>query len=40
LWWALADRQSLALADRLVHHSLLTSVQASGACLQRFSHNG
>lgn len=36
---ALADRHSLVLADRLIHHSLLTGVRASGARLQRFSHN-
>ncbi len=36
---ALADRRSLVLADRLIHHSLLVGVQASGARLQRFRHN-
>jgi 8-amino-7-oxononanoate synthase len=36
---ALADRQSLVLADRLIHHSLLAGVRASGARLQRFAHN-
>jgi 8-amino-7-oxononanoate synthase len=36
---ALADRHSLVLADRLIHHSLLTGVRASGAALQRFRHN-
>jgi len=36
---ALADRHSLVLADRLIHHSLLTGVRASGAHLQRFRHN-
>jgi 8-amino-7-oxononanoate synthase len=36
---ALANRHSLVLADRLVHHSLLTGVRASGAQLQRFRHN-
>ena len=36
---ALADRHSLVLADRLIHHSLLTGVRASGARLQRFGHN-
>jgi 8-amino-7-oxononanoate synthase len=36
---ALADRHSLVLADRLIHHSLLTGVRASGARLQRFHHN-
>jgi 8-amino-7-oxononanoate synthase len=36
---ALADRHSLVLADRLIHHSLLSGVRASGARLQRFAHN-
>ena len=36
---ALADRHTLVLADRLVHHSLLTGVKASGAQLQRYAHN-
>ena len=36
---ALVDRHSLVLADRLIHHSLLTGVRASGARLQRFGHN-
>ena len=36
---ALADRHSLVLADRLIHHSLLVGVRASGAQLQRFRHN-
>ncbi|MDI9407546.1 MAG: aminotransferase class I/II-fold pyridoxal phosphate-dependent enzyme, partial [Chitinophagaceae bacterium] len=36
---ALADRHSLVLADRLIHHSLLVGVKASGAQLQRFAHN-
>ena len=36
---ALADRHTLVLADRLVHHSLLTGVQTSGAQLKRFGHN-
>jgi 8-amino-7-oxononanoate synthase len=35
----LADRHSLVLADRLIHHSLLAGVRASGARLQRFHHN-
>jgi 8-amino-7-oxononanoate synthase len=35
----LADRHSLVLADRLIHHSLLAGVRASGARLQRFQHN-
>ena len=36
---ALADRHSLVLADRLIHHSLLAGVRASGASLRRFIHN-
>ncbi len=36
---ALADRHSLVLVDRLIHHSLLAGVRASGARLARFAHN-
>jgi 8-amino-7-oxononanoate synthase len=36
---ALADRHTLVVADRLIHHSLLVGVQVSGAQLQRFRHN-
>ncbi|MCT0217937.1 aminotransferase class I/II-fold pyridoxal phosphate-dependent enzyme [Synechococcus sp. CS-1329] len=36
---ALADRHSEVIADRLIHHSLLVGVQASGARLRRFRHN-
>ncbi|MFM8604897.1 MAG: aminotransferase class I/II-fold pyridoxal phosphate-dependent enzyme [Cyanobium sp.] len=36
---ALADRHTLVLADRLIHHSLLVGVRASGAGLRRFAHN-
>jgi 8-amino-7-oxononanoate synthase len=36
---ALADRHSLVLADRLIHHSLLAGVRLSGARLRRFAHN-
>ena len=36
---ALADRHSLVIADRLIHHSLLAGVQGCGARLRRFAHN-
>ncbi len=36
---ALADRHTLVVADRLIHHSLLTGVRCSGARLRRFAHN-
>ena len=36
---ALANRHTLVLADRLIHHSLLAGVKASGARLERFAHN-
>ncbi len=36
---ALADRQTTVFADRLIHHSLLIGVKASGAKLKRFAHN-
>ena len=36
---ALADRNSIVLADRLIHNSLITGIQASGAKLIRFLHN-
>ena len=36
---ALADRHTTVLADRLIHHSLLIGVKASGAQLKRFAHN-
>ena len=35
---SLVDRRGLVLADRLIHHSLLVGVQASGARLRRFAH--
>ena len=35
----LADRHTLVVADRLIHHSLLTGVRACGARLARFAHN-
>ncbi len=36
---ALANRNTTVLADRLIHHSLLIGVKASGAKLQRYAHN-
>ena len=36
---ALANRHTLVICDRLVHHSLLVGVKASGAKLVRFKHN-
>ena len=36
---ALTDRHTWVLADRLIHHSLLVGIQASGAKLRRFQHN-
>ncbi|MFN9661410.1 MAG: aminotransferase class I/II-fold pyridoxal phosphate-dependent enzyme [Cyanobacteriota bacterium] len=36
---ALADRHSLVIADRFIHHSLLVGVRASGARLRRFAPN-
>ena len=36
---ALADRNTPVICDRLIHHSLLVGVKASGAKLIRFSHN-
>ena len=36
---ALVDRHGVVLADRLIHHSLLAGVRASGAALQRFRHS-
>ena len=35
----LADRHTLVLADRRIHHSLLVGVRACGAKLERFVHN-
>ena len=35
----LADRHTLVLADRRIHHSLLVGVRACGAKLERFAHN-
>ena len=36
---ALADRHTPVICDRLIHHSLLVGVKASGAKLMRFKHN-
>ena len=36
---ALADRHTHVICDRLIHHSLLVGVKASGAKLIRFKHN-
>ena len=36
---SLADRHSLVLVDRLIHHSLMAGVRCSGASLRRFAHN-
>ena len=36
---ALADRHTPIICDRLIHHSLLVGVKASGAKLFRFKHN-
>ncbi len=36
---ALSDRNTWVLADRLIHHSLLVGIKASGAKLRRFQHN-
>lgn len=36
---ALADRHTWVIADRLIHHSLLVGIQATGAKLRRFQHN-
>ncbi len=36
---ALTDRHTPVICDRLIHHSLLVGVKASGAKLTRFKHN-
>ena len=36
---ALADRHTTVIADRLIHHSLLVGIRASGARLIRYRHN-
>ena len=36
---ALSNRHTPVIADRLIHHSLLVGVQASGSKLERFAHN-
>ncbi|AAQ00666.1 MULTISPECIES: aminotransferase class I/II-fold pyridoxal phosphate-dependent enzyme [Prochlorococcus] len=35
----LANRKTPVIADKLIHHSLLVGIKASGAKLKRFSHN-
>ena len=36
---ALANRHTNVLADRMIHHSLITGIKASGAKLYRYEHN-
>tara|TARA_Y100001968_G_scaffold44014_3_gene34099 strand:+ start:1794 stop:2936 length:1143 start_codon:yes stop_codon:yes gene_type:complete len=36
---ALANRHTPVIADRLIHHSLLIGIKASGAKLHRYAHN-
>ena len=36
---ALANRNSIVIADKLIHNSLLTGIKTSGAKLIRFTHN-
>ncbi len=36
---ALANRHTPVIADKLIHHSLLVGIKASGAKIQRFVHN-
>ena len=36
---ALANRKSVVIADKLIHNSLITGIQSSGAKLIRFQHN-
>ncbi len=36
---ALANRNTTVIADKLIHHSLLIGIKASGAKLKRYSHN-
>ncbi len=36
---ALTDRHTPVICDRLIHHSLLVGIKASGAKLMRFKHN-
>ena len=36
---SLANRRTVVIADKLIHHSLLIGIKASGAKLKRFSHN-
>ncbi len=36
---SLADRKTIVIADKLIHHSLLVGIKASGAKLKRYAHN-
>ncbi len=36
---ALANRKTLVIADKFIHHSLLMGIKASGAKVKRFAHN-
>ena len=36
---ALANRKTLVITDKLIHHSLLVGIKASGAKIKRFAHN-
>tara|TARA_Y100001970_G_scaffold294225_1_gene448794 strand:- start:8377 stop:9531 length:1155 start_codon:yes stop_codon:yes gene_type:complete len=36
---ALANRNTIVIADKLIHHSLLVGIRTSGAKLVRYSHN-
>ncbi|KGG14770.1 MULTISPECIES: aminotransferase class I/II-fold pyridoxal phosphate-dependent enzyme [unclassified Prochlorococcus] len=36
---ALANRKTVVIADKFIHHSLLVGIKSSGAKLKRFNHN-
>ncbi len=36
---ALANRKTLVITDKLIHHSLLVGIKASGAKIKRYAHN-